>query len=110
MDTGKSYSHSLKSINEEIKRLNQRLASLRIEKMNTERRFKKWQRMNGLDEYDGYKREKLCKNDDRPKMARLKKQEKVDVAVRLFREVGVPDPEGLYNELVEVQKPRPIEN
>ena len=108
MDYGKGYVKELKTLNEEIKRLNIEKKNMQIEKKNTEMRLHDWMSRSHIDEYEGYKKEKL-RPKEKQKFIRKKKKEKVEDAMRLFRNIGIPDPETFWLEFQGTQKNIPLE-
>lgn len=103
MDYGKGYVKELKALKDEMKRLTNEKKNLQIEKTATERRLYEWMCRLQLDEYEGYKKEKL-KPKEKPIILRKKKKEKVEDAMKLFRDAGIPDPESFWLEFQSTQK------
>ncbi len=103
MDYGKSYAKALTNITENIKKINIEAKKLRNDKIATQKLLYEWMERMNIDEYEGYKRQKI-KPKEKPKIIRKKKKDKVEDALRLFRDIGIPDPEEFYAEYQATQK------
>ena len=103
MDSGASYISSMKSIDQEIKRINERAKHLRMEKKKIQGRLYTYMKTRQLSEYGGYKLDKLAPVEKTPG-PKKKKKEKVRDALDLCRNAGLPDPEGFYQEFLRTQK------
>ena len=100
---GQGYVRTLNSINKELKRLNDEKKRLTLEKKKIERFLYEAMKRTNVKEYQGYKTAKLSPKE-KIKPLRKKKKEKYHDAIRLFTEVGIPDPEGFWNEFQRTQK------
>lgn len=108
MSDGSNYVKAIESIKGEMKRLGDRQRILREERKKTEFRLFQWMRARGYQDFEGYKLEKLKPKEMVP-VLRKKKKEKVADAINLFRDIGVSDPVGLYQEFLATQKNVPVE-
>lgn len=108
MDYGKSYSRTIKSIDDEIKRMNLKKKTLLDEKRKTEEKLYHWMRNNRFTEFEGFKLDKIKPKDNLITVRRGKK-EKEDDAIRLLMETGIPDPVELYKQLQSINKPKKVE-
>lgn len=97
-----AYIREIESIDEALKRVNKHAKELRAKKNASRERLYKWMEHNHVEEYKGYTTKKLA---PKPKIKRKKPKEKKESAVRLFSEIGVDDPEALWEAFLETQKP-----
>lgn len=97
------YIKEIESIKKELKLLSERRKALTQRKQKLEKGLYDVMRRNQMEIYQGYKKAKL-----QPKPTstapRKKKKEKYNDAIRLFTEIGVPDPEGFYEQFQKTQK------
>ncbi len=100
MDYGVGYIKELNSLKAEIKRLNDEMKKLRIEKKSTERRLYEWMKIYGHTTYENYRLELVKPKTNIP---RKKKNDKIRDALVLFRNIGIPDPEEFYEEFKKTQ-------
>jgi hypothetical protein len=107
MSTGEAYVRQIGSIDEALKRLNEETRTLRKQRGIAKQRLHDWMKKNGHEEYQGYK---LAKIAPKPKVPRKKAKEKKEDAMRLFRDIGVNDPEELWVEFLRTQKYQPDQN
>jgi len=103
MDFGKNYIKTIKSCTEELKIINERKIKIINEKKNSEEKLYHWMKKIGVNEYEGYKIDKI-KPKEKVKVVRKKKKEKEEDMKRLLREEGIPDVEDLYKRLQMAQK------
>lgn len=106
MDYGTSIAVSLKNMNAEIKRLNTQLKIMREEKKKTEERLYNWMTKRGIDDYCGFKRDRI-KPKEKTILKRKPKKQKIEDALKLFRDAGIPDPEEFYMQYQGTQKAIP---
>ena len=99
------YVKQLSNIDAAIKRLNAELKKARLKKKIVCEHLHKWMKKNGMEEYEGYKAEKLVPK----KIIRKKPKEKKEAAIQLFSETGIPDPEGFWDQLQNIQKNVPVD-
>jgi hypothetical protein len=97
-----SYVREIKSIVQEIKRLNDTAKRLKTQKLEKEGYLYQYMKDRGMTEIEGIKIGKICPKNE--KIKRKKQSEKRDDALKLFRQVGVDDPESLWNRLEETRK------
>lgn len=95
-----SYTITINRITNEIKKLNTILKDLRSQKKLTEERLYKWMKRNGVKEYEGFKRDKYS---PKIKPKRKPKKECMKDSIQMFRNIGIPDPEGFYKEYQQIQ-------
>jgi hypothetical protein len=107
MDYSAHYVKSIKSIDEEMTRLRNRMQELRTEKLRIEERLYRIMAKNGVKEYGGVKIDKI-KPKIKGEIIKRKKADKVHDAVTLLSNIGVPDPEGTFAELMATQKNKRI--
>ncbi len=96
-----SYARNLKNIEESIKRHNAQLKDLRVKKIAAEERLRNIMQRRGVNEYEGYKLDKL---GPKPKKSVKKKAEKKADAVKLFREANIDNPELFWDMFQDTQK------
>jgi|WetSurMetagenome_2_1015567.scaffolds.fasta_scaffold449112_1 hypothetical protein len=96
-----AYVRNIDSINESIKRHNGQLKILRTKKLESQERLAIYMEKHGIEEYKGYK---LAKIKPKQKLPQKKKKEKKSDAIKLFSEIGVDDPEALWEEFQRTQK------
>ena len=101
MSNGEAYIRQIGGIDEALKRLNTETKTLREKKKTAKRRLYEWMKSRGLEEFQGYK---LTKITPKPKLPRKKAKEKKEDALRLFKEIGVDDPEELWTAFQHTQK------
>ena len=101
------YIRQIKSIDEAIKRLNSQLKDLRKQKAISQTRLYEYMRRNNMEETGGVKLKKIT---PKPKMMRKKEKEKKEDAVHYFESLGLNDPEGTWDRLRELNKPKPFSN
>ena len=97
------YAKSLDLINKELKRLNSEKKKLYIEKKKIEKTLYENMKYNNIEKFQGYKRDKL-QPITKDKIIRKKKTEKEKDAIKLFYQIGIPDPENFYKEFQMTQK------
>jgi|GEM_PF-3901155 len=95
MGTLDSYIYTINSINDELKKLNSRCKSLRIQKKETEDHLKQEMKCRGIVEYKGIHIDNLVKK----RLPIKPKKEKREDAINLFRNTGIIQPEKLWEEL-----------
>jgi len=96
------YVHEIKSLRNEIKRLNASLKVLRDQKNLAEGRLYQYMKKNGVEKLDG-----ITINSIKPRseqLPRKKKSEKKRDAVELFQQIGVSDPEALWADFQATQR------
>lgn len=97
------YIKEIESIKKELKLLTERRKILTARKQKLEKGLYDLMKRNQMELYQGYKKEKL-----QPKPVntgpRKKKKEKYNDAIRLFMEIGIPDPESFYEQYQKTQK------
>jgi hypothetical protein len=96
-----AYIREIESINDALKRLNTHAKTLREKKKVTTNHLYSWMKNHDIDEYNGIKIEKIKPKE---KKFRKKEKDKKEDAIRLFTEIGIPDPEGFWSEFRETQK------
>ena len=101
------YITQLASINDTLKRLTSKVKDLKRQKKDIEERLRRWMEKNGYEECEGYK---LTKLQPKPKAPRKKKADKKRDAIQLFADIGIDDPDELYEKLRETEKIKTSEN
>jgi len=101
MSNGEGYIRQISSIDEALKRLNAETKALRTQRTLTKQRLYEWMKSRRLDEYQGYNIDKIV---PKPKIPRKKAKEKKEDAMRLFKDIGVDDPEELWVAFQNTQK------
>lgn len=101
MSSGDGYVKRLSSIDAAIKRHNDQLKQLRKQREDIKKSFSTWMERNNQEEYAGYKLEKI--KPKQKKKSKPKKEKKED-ALRLFTQIGVSDPEELYEQFLITQQ------
>jgi hypothetical protein len=101
------YVSEINSITAEIKRLNVHIKKLREQKKEAEFHLYEYMVRN---EIDRYKNITIKSVTPKPKIKRKTLKEKKRDAVRLFHEIGVPDPENFWDQFQSTQKAIPQKN
>lgn len=96
-----SYINEIESVSKEIKRLSSSLKKLRLQKARAEENLANVMEKEGIDQIGKIKLEKIKPKE---KLKRKSKKEKKQEAITLFYQIGVPDPEGFYQEFEKTQK------
>ena len=104
MATPSGYVREIKSIKEELKRIAERAKALKVQQKATETHLYNYMIKHRIEEFEGIK---VTKISPRPKAQRKSKAQKRAEAVNLFHQIGVPDPETLYEEFLATQKAKP---
>jgi len=99
------YLRVIDGYDKECKRLLKQLSVIRNEKHKQEALLYNYMKRHNIDEltYNG-KKIKQTKFEPKDKLQRKKKNEKMEDAIRLFRDAGVPDPRTFYKEFLRTQK------
>ncbi len=85
-----AYVRNLKTMDAAIKKFNAQLKSIKQQREVTRERLYRYLVRNNLEEYGGYKAKSIA---PKTKIPVKKKAEKEADALRLFREVGIDDPD-----------------
>lgn len=93
----------LKNLDESIKRLTAQLKDLRKQRVTYQTALYQYMKKSNVEEVEGYK---LAKIAPKPKMVRKKDKDKKQDAVCYFTSLGLNDPEGAWERLKEMQKPK----
>lgn len=96
---GDAYVRQIEILDRELAKLNSRTRDLRQKRANSKEKLSKWMERHALEEYQGYKREKLVPK----KIVRKKAKEKERDAIKLFEDLGAPNPRELWLELKKTQ-------
>lgn len=104
MNAAKARANEINSIKTEIDRLTKHIKVLRVRKKKSEMLLAKQMRQQNITEIEGIKL-KSIEPKPRTKL-KPKKQRRVE-SIQLFRDTGVPDPEGFWNKLQSLQKYHP---
>jgi hypothetical protein len=84
-----------------LKRLNEKAVDLRKKKKDAQEKLYRSMEKNGVEKYEGYTMSKIRpKAPAKRKPAKAKKSD----AIRLFSEIGIDDPEELYEEFKKTQR------
>lgn len=94
------YVREIKSIDETLKRYNKIISDLRKKRNIAKDRLVKWMQNHHMDEYEGFKLNKLSKQ----RVPTKPKKEKKEDALKLFNEVGINDPEEFWKMFQATQK------
>ena len=103
--SGEVYVKKLADLSSALTRLNTQAKDVRKKQGETRAQLAQWMERNGLEDYQGYK---LSKIKPRPKIKRKPPKERKLDTLRIFSEIGVPDPDELWNRLQDVQKYDPL--
>lgn len=99
--TADSYVRQIKDVDAALKRLNAQAKELRKKKKEAQTRLHAWMVKNGVDEYGQIPAKKIApKTPVKRKPVKKKKED----AIRLFSQIGVNDPEELWEEFQRTQK------
>ena len=104
MSNADGYIRQISSIDEALKRLNGETKQLRKQRAIAKQRLYEWMKARGHEEYHGYR---LTKIAPKPKIPKKKAKEKKEDALRLFKDIGVDDPEEFWNAFQNTQKYTP---
>ena len=91
-----SFVRKIHSLDENLKKYNEKIKMLRSTRKETLERLAKWMEKKGLEEYKGIKLENIS---SKPKKQRITKKYKKRETMRLFSEMGVQDPEDVFKRL-----------
>lgn len=105
-NTAISYVREIKSIKDELKRMQAKSKSLKEQKKKAETRLYHYMKNQNLEKFEGVSIKSITPKD---RTFNKKASEKKHDAIKLLSEIGVPDPEGLWEELKKTQKVK-IEN
>jgi hypothetical protein len=100
-----SYAREIKSIDGELKRLNARLKQLRAQKRAAQDHLYTYMVSHKVDNLNGITLKQCAPPKPRAKQ-KPKAQRKAD-AVGALSEIGVPDPDGLYDTLESLRRTNP---
>ena len=91
----------LKDLDDALKRANEKVSNLRKKKKDAQEKLYRSMEKNGVEKYEGYSISKL-----RPKVPAKRKPAKAKKkdAIRLFSEIGVDDPDELYEKFQRTQR------
>lgn len=92
---------NLNGLNNTIKRYSSMIKDLKVKKKDFEGKLFQTMTRKGLNEYNGYKLEKL---NHKQKIPRKKNADKKADALKLFREVGIDNPELFWTAFQDTQK------
>src|SRR5438132_9157142 len=100
------YMYEIYGIDAELKRINERSKQLRIQKKRCMTGLYNYMIAHGIDRVEnGKKVITLNQCDPNKKRAKTKpKKQKMEDAIYLFREIGIPNPEEFYLEFEQTQK------
>jgi hypothetical protein len=100
-NTATSYVREMKSIKDELKRMQLRSKQLKEQKKKAESRLYHYMKNQHLEEFEGVKIKTITPKD---KTFNKKASDKKHDAIKVLYEAGIPDPEGLWEELKRTQK------
>lgn len=98
---GKAYVNEIRSIDRELKILNSRIKSLRLQKKASQGHLYKYMKNRNLEEFEKIKLKSITPKPPTPRKPLKKKKED---ALELFRDVGIPDPDGFWRDFQSTQK------
>jgi hypothetical protein len=99
--TADSYIRQIKDVDAALKRLNVQAKELRKKKKEAQSRLHSWMEKNKVEEYGEISLKKIT---PKPPAKRKPAKKKKDDAIRLFSQIGVNDPEELWEEFQRTQK------
>jgi hypothetical protein len=105
--TADSYIRQIKDIDSALKRLNQQTADLRKKKKEASMRLYAWMEKNNVETYSSIDIRKIAPKQRAKKKPPKKRKED---AIILFSQIGVNDPEKLWEEFQRTQKAEQIES
>lgn len=103
MASGESYARQLRDLSVSLDRLNKQVKDIKKKQLAAKTFLSLWMERNNLEVYQGFK---LSKIKPKPKIPRKPAKEKERDALRLFNEVGIPDPTDFWTRLQATQKLR----
>lgn len=101
MSNPDAYVREISSLDDEIKRLNGKLRTLREQKKTKQDLLYKYMMKNRIEKYSGITAKSIRPREQRPR--KPESQKKSD-AIDLFTQIGVENPEELYKEFKLTQK------
>lgn len=101
--TADSYIRQISELNATLARLNKQTSELRKKKKEAEKRLHAWMVKNNIEEYAKVSIKKIAPKP--PAKRKPAKQKKAD-AINLFAQIGVNDPEQLWEEFQSTQRAR----
>lgn len=101
MATPGGYVREIRSIKEELKRISERAKQLKLQQKTTEDHLYNYMVKHRMEEFEGIKVGKIA---PKLKAQRRSKAQKRAEGVQLLYQIGVPDPENLYEVFLATQK------
>jgi hypothetical protein len=98
---GDAYVRQLKDLSDALARLNSQTKDIREKQKQTKARFAEWMERKEIEEYQGYK---LSKIKPKPRIPIKPKERRKNDAIRLFSEIGVTDPQDLWDRYQQTQR------
>ena len=98
---GKSYVNEIRSIDRELKILNARAKNLRLQKKASQGHLYKYMKTRNLEEFENIKIKSVAPKQPKP---RKPLKARMTDAIDLFRDAGIPDPDGFWQEFQTTQK------
>jgi len=99
--SGEVYVRQLKELSSALTRLNAQTKAIKTKQKDAKIHLAEWMERNHMEEYQGYK---LAKIKPKPKVPKKPSKDRKDDALRLFNEVGIPDPTDFWDRFQETQK------
>lgn len=101
---GDAYVRQIKELSDALTRLNKQAKDIREKQKIAKERLAQWMERKELEEFQGYK---LSRIKPKPKIPTKPKEKKKNDAIRLFSEIGVTDPQELWDRFLETQRYNP---
>jgi len=101
MTTPVAYVREIKSVDDELKRVNKKAKDLRTQKRKAQDRLYAYMEKNKLETYEGITKKSIKPKEKAPRKSKTQKKEE---AVILFSQAGVKNAERLYDQFLEMQK------
>jgi hypothetical protein len=95
------YVRDLKALEKALSELKEKKKQLESAKKRKEAQLYQYMERTGIQEYKGIKKKKI---QPKERTKRKPESQKRNDAIRLFREIGVPNAEGFYNEFRKTQR------
>ena len=96
-----SYISEIESIKKEISRLNVEIKNLRNQKIDAQKFLYEYMTEVEINEYKGYKITKLLQ---KPRVKSKKKKDKIKDGIAVLRNIGDPNPEKTYKQIMDAQR------
>ena len=96
--SGQPYSAELRAVELQLTELNTKVKNARARKKELQYKLYDYMKKNKVEEIEGYSIDKIKPRTPKPKEKKKPKTQQRKDAIALFRQVGILNPESLYDE------------